>query len=111
MEYDAVADCAGADAWTCLARTVEQTSYHRNGAGLRRAGWDGEDGEDGGDDGLVQEDGEEEALELKLMRCELCSFRLCVKPLSLPPPIPLHLFFACYKHKTACFLSAFVGSR
>lgn len=76
MEYDAIADCAGADAWTCVARAVEEASYRRKAAaGLRRAGWDGGVGEDsgggGGGDDLFEEgvEVEGEALELTLMRC------------------------------------------
>lgn len=79
MEYDAVVDCLGVDAWTCLARTVEEASYHRKarrGPGLlRRVDWDRR--EDGGDgDGGLHEGGvEEEALELTLMRCGLRKVR------------------------------------
>lgn len=62
MEYDAVRDCAGSDAWTCLARTVEEVSFHRKG-GL---GIDDYRRGDGGDS--FEERPEEVPLELTLMR-------------------------------------------
>lgn len=67
VQYDAVKDCAGADAWTCLARTVEEASYRRKVAGVPKTGGGGGGG-DGSD--LFEEGVEEDALEVTLMRCE-----------------------------------------
>lgn len=74
MEYDAIRDCAGADAWTCLARTVEEVSYHRKVA----FGDDEDGGRDGGD--FFDELPEEEPLELTLMRYKFC---LCINDPAL----------------------------
>lgn len=102
MGYDAAAaDCTGADAWTCIARTVEETSYRRAGGdgGGRGSGGDrrngGEDGGTGGD--LFEEQDEdsdepveaEEALELTVMRCVrlacVNSYSDHPKPRVIPP--------------------------
>lgn len=62
VEYDAARDCAEANAWTCLARTVEEASHRRRNS---------QGGSGGGGDG-ARAGGE--GLELRLMRCgSVCS--------------------------------------
>jgi len=110
--YDAANDCAGADAWTCLARTVEEVTYRRaggDGGGLRGdrrngredVGGGGGDGGVGGDHFEEQDEDSdepveaEEALELTVMRC-VCVRSTCVEYICMwhrpnPRVVPPHV--------------------
>ena len=74
MGYDAATDCTDADAWTCLARTVEEAGYQRGG-GAPRPDRKGRKGGGGGGGGIDENDRgsdervEAEPLELTVMRC------------------------------------------
>lgn len=80
VEYDAVTNCGGADAWTCLARTVEESSYARK-LGGGGGGWHGDHGDEADffhdryDNDPDIEDagsgGDEGGLEQRLMRCAI----------------------------------------